>query len=99
MRERTIFMAALDLDDATSQAAFIDRECNGDTALKARIEALLHSHRAAGSFLHGQPFVSGSAETVVHHPAPEGPGTVIGPYKLLQGIGEGGMGTVYLGSP
>jgi WD40 repeat protein/serine/threonine protein kinase len=96
MRERTIFMAALDLADAGSQAAFIDRECDGDAALKARIEALLHSYRAAGSFLHDQPFVSRSDETVDQCPAPEAPGTVIGPYKLLEQIGEGGFGVVFM---
>jgi WD40 repeat protein/serine/threonine protein kinase len=96
MRERTIFVGALDLDDAASQAAFIDRECNGDAGLKARVEALLHSHRAAGSFLHDQPFVLESDEMVDDRPAPEAPGTVIGPYKLLEQIGEGGMGTVFM---
>ena len=96
MRERAIFMAALDFDSASSRADFIERECSGDEALKARVEALLHSHRAAGSFLHEQPLMGQPREAIEITPAAEGPGTLIGPYKLLERIGEGGFGVVYM---
>ena len=96
MRERAIFMAALDFESASSQADFIERECGGDETLKARVEALLHSHRAAGSFLHDQPLVGQPSDPVEATPGAEGPGTLIGSYKLLERIGEGGFGVVYM---
>jgi serine/threonine protein kinase/Flp pilus assembly protein TadD len=96
MRERAIFMAALDFETASSQADYIERECGGDEALKARVEALLHSHRAAGSFLHDQPLVGGARDPVEAAPQAEEPGTLIGSYKLLERIGEGGFGVVYM---
>ena len=96
MRERAIFMAALDFESASSQGDFIERECGGDETLKARVEALLHSHRAAGSFLHDQPLVGQARDPVEVTPEAEGPGTLIGSYKLLERIGEGGFGVVYM---
>jgi serine/threonine protein kinase/Flp pilus assembly protein TadD len=96
MRERAIFMAALDFESASSQADFIERECGGDEILKARVEALLQSHRVAGSFLLDQPLVGGPRDPVEGTPLAEGPGTLIGSYKLLERIGEGGFGVVYM---
>ena len=96
MRERAIFMAALDFEDGSSQADFIERECGGDETLKARVEALLHSHRAAGSFLQDQPLVAQPRDPVEPTPPAEGPGMLIGSYKLLERIGEGGFGVVYM---
>ncbi len=78
MRERAIFMAALDFESATSQADFIDRECGGDETLKARVEALLHSHREAGRFLDDQPLLGQPTKPVEVTPQAEGPGTLIG---------------------
>jgi serine/threonine protein kinase/tetratricopeptide (TPR) repeat protein len=96
MRERAIFMAALDLETASSQEDFIERECGGDETLKARVEALLQSHRMAGSFLHDEPLVGQPSVPVEGTPQAEGPGTIIGSYKLLERIGEGGFGVVYM---
>jgi serine/threonine protein kinase/Flp pilus assembly protein TadD len=96
MRERSIFMAALDLESASSQADFIERECGGDETLKARVEALLQSHRTAGSFLRDQPIMGQPSVPVEGTPQAEGPGTLIGSYKLLERIGEGGFGVVYM---
>ncbi|MBN9520503.1 protein kinase [bacterium] len=55
MTERDIFVAALD-QPAPARAAFLDAACGGDPALRAKVEALLQSHDAAGSFL-GTPVV------------------------------------------
>src|SRR5438270_4943112 len=51
MNERSIFLEALDKDDATQRSAFLDTACAGDDALRQRLEALLKSHAEAGSFL------------------------------------------------
>ena len=94
MNERTIFMAALEHEDLAQQSAYLDKECAGNPKLRERVEALLRSHRVGGELLSGR-----DARNRRHHRVPpiaERPGTQIGPYKLLQEIGEGGMGMVYM---
>jgi WD40 repeat protein/serine/threonine protein kinase len=76
-----IFCEALDRNSPEEAARYLDKACGGDTALRAQMEELLSSHRAAGQFLGG---------------APEGPGTQIGSYKLLEEIDEGSFGIVYM---
>ena len=51
MNEREIFFEALDLDDLSQRAAFLDQACTGDEALRQRLEALLQRHASAGDFL------------------------------------------------
>jgi serine/threonine protein kinase len=98
MSERTIFMEALDFEDPDAQIAFLDHACEGSPALRARVEALLQSHRQAGHFLDEDPahLISTEAGDLLAEPSAEAVGTVIGPYTLLEPIGEGGMGTVYM---
>jgi serine/threonine protein kinase len=93
MNERDLFIAVLQKDDPTERAALLDRACADQPALRQRLERLLGAYDGAGSFLE-PPARSGSPTT--DERAAESPGTVIGPYKLLQQIGEGGMGTVYM---
>jgi WD40 repeat protein/serine/threonine protein kinase len=91
MDEQAIFIAALQ-QERDQRADYLDRVCGADVALRQRIEKLLEAHERAGSFLQ-QP---AAAFTDAYRPLSEGPGTVIGPYKLLQQIGEGGFGVVYM---
>ena len=77
-----------------SEVAYLDEACDDDPQVRERVEKLLAAHAKAGNFLH-QPAPC-SLGTVDVPPGQEGPGSVIGPYKLLQQIGEGGMGTVYM---
>src|SRR5436309_9595003 len=51
MTERDIFLAVLDLPDAKARAAYLDAACGGDAARRAHVDALINSHKAAGSFL------------------------------------------------
>jgi WD40 repeat protein/serine/threonine protein kinase len=100
MTEREIFVAALHQPTPSDRAAFLDRACAGDAALRGRIEGLIREHEQLGSFL-DRPAVP-DVGTGAYSPsaAPDAPpeltGTRIGPYKLLQQLGEGGMGTVWM---
>ena len=89
-----IFNAAADLADQSERAAFLDRACAGNEALRAEIEDLLRHDADVGSFL--QSRAPAIAPTLTERPTNEALGTTIGPYKLLQQIGEGGMGTVFM---
>jgi WD40 repeat protein/serine/threonine protein kinase len=75
------------------RAAYLEQACDGNAALRASIEALLRAHVGASGFM-DRP--ASSPLATVDEPLTEGPGAVIGPYKLLQQIGEGGMGVVYM---
>jgi serine/threonine protein kinase/tetratricopeptide (TPR) repeat protein len=94
LNARAIFDEALEIADADARRAFLDRVCADAPELRHKVEALLHAHDEAGSFL-AQPAGS-PVLTVDHQRGSEGRGTVIGPYKLVQAIGEGGMGTVWM---
>src|SRR5262245_9788285 len=90
---RLLFLAALDRA-ADQWPAFLAEACRDDAEVRARAERLLRAHQAMGS-IHG----GGDGEsvtTVEERPLSKGPGTMIGPYKLLEPIGEGGFGVVYL---
>jgi serine/threonine protein kinase len=93
MHEESIFIEALEQADPAERAAYLDRACAGDEALRRRIERLLERHEQPDSLLDSPAAEAGAT---VDRPTAEGPGAVIGAYKLLQAIGEGGMGTVYM---
>src|SRR6266568_3427655 len=90
---RSLFLAAVE-DHAPGQwAAYLDEACAGDQELRRRVEVLLRAHQQPNSLLDAPvPNPVATVEEAVG----ERPGTVIGPYKLLQQIGEGGMGTVFM---
>jgi WD40 repeat protein/serine/threonine protein kinase len=89
---KDIFLGALDCQSPEELARFLDDACRDDEGLRARVEDLLRARRDAGSFLSG----NWSPATEEMLPLSEQPGMVIGPYKLLQQIGEGGMGVVFM---
>jgi tetratricopeptide (TPR) repeat protein len=86
---------AVEYRSPEERAAFLDRACAGDAERRARLEALLRAYEEAGNFLEGDR-PPGAPGATVDAPISERPGTVIGPYKLLEQIGEGGMGTVWM---
>lgn len=98
-RERDLFLEALELPTAEERAAFLDKTCGENRALRATVLALLESHRE-DAFLEmpalGVPLVEGFQELSGAVLPGESPGDFIGPYQILQKIGEGGCGTVYL---
>ncbi|MBI5771001.1 MAG: serine/threonine protein kinase [Verrucomicrobia bacterium] len=92
--DETLFAAALERPPA-ERTAFLDDACAGDAALRARIEALLRAHDDAAQVMATSAF-AGTEETRPMFVPAEKPGDVIGRYKLLQKIGEGGCGIVYM---
>ena len=94
MNDRDLFIAALNLENPAERQAYLQEACGDDWAARQRVEALFKVYENAGSFLESPP---ASPTSVMPPSSPaELSGTVIGPYKLLQPIGEGGMGTVYM---
>src|SRR5262249_39662923 len=91
----SIFAAAIERPTPEERAAFLDSACGANVELRRRIEALLKRHDQAGGFLRDRPEAK-NPEATIDHASAEGVGAVIGLYKLLQQIGEGGMGTVFM---
>jgi eukaryotic-like serine/threonine-protein kinase len=95
-----LFLQAAEFATTAERSRFLDEQCAGDDALRAQVESLLATSAKIGSFLNHPA----AAEAVTLAPAAstqppsaaEASGTRIGPYKLLQPIGEGGMGIVYM---
>lgn len=105
MTEREIFESARQIGDLTQREAYVRDACGGDQALAQRVAELLAASAAAGSFLespagiHRDPHATGDWPAGGPTTAPVGPGVgemVAGKYKLLEVIGEGGMGVVYM---
>ncbi len=100
-RAREFFLDAVQIGSPEERSAFLDRSCGEDSDLRRRVEALIAAHERPESLLDkaavaiemrsGDSAATGNPQSLV-----ESSGTFIGPYKLLQPIGEGGMGTVYM---
>jgi serine/threonine protein kinase len=88
-KTESLFWAALAIPSPAERAQYLDQVCGADPRLRAQLEELLAAYPKAERFLE-------VPATGVERPDPETPGTMIGPYKLLQQIGEGGMGTVFM---
>jgi serine/threonine protein kinase len=87
-----LFLEAVEHHEGSRQAAFIREAAAGDLLLFQRVDALLKAHGQPNHLLDGDRLAA-----TLDTPQPgEGPGTVIGPYKLLEQIGEGGMGLVFM---
>ncbi len=88
-----IFAEALSKSTPEELAGYLDGQCGSDAHLRAEIESLLASHENADTFLKG--LLADQAVPLESTPT-EQLGTVIGRYKLLEKIGEGGMAVVYM---
>jgi serine/threonine protein kinase len=90
-----IFFAALEKASPGERAAYLDQACGGDAELRRCVERMLVAQPHLGNFLQ-PPAAALPATTDAAPPLVERPGTTIGPYKLLQLLGEGGFGVVFL---
>src|SRR5215831_16091087 len=89
-RVKELFLAALEKGCPAERDAYLGEACGGDAPLRRQVDTLLRTYEEAGSFLEVPPLsptAAGAADTHV----PEAPLTVIGKYRLLEKIGEGGM--------
>jgi len=88
------FYEALDKPAGAERSAYLDQACADAPELRARVDALLAAHSAASQGFLPLPEVTRTPTPL--EPIREAPGRMIGPYKLLQQIGEGGFGVVFM---
>ncbi len=105
MDEQQIFCQAIEIDDPSQRENFVIEACGNDPLLQNRVFDLLRQSFKQDSFLENSPAIpadnkKGPNERFVDAtkdvPTAVEPGAIIGPYKLLQKLGEGGMGTVFM---
>jgi len=89
-QEKEVFGLAVEIADPEARAAFIHDSCGGDEWLERRVLALVSAHGAPSSFLSGKPALARA------NPEAGLAGQMVGRYRLLEPIGEGGFGVVYL---
>jgi WD40 repeat protein/serine/threonine protein kinase len=92
--EKAIFNIARRIDSCEAQTDYLRQVCGADADALRRLVELLHVHEQEQSFLES-PAVAVETSSTIDRPM-ERPGTQIGPYKLLQQIGEGGFGIVFM---
>jgi serine/threonine-protein kinase len=88
-----IFLAALERENAEQRSAFLEEACAGNADLRRRVERLLDAQAKDCSFLESP---APELRLTVDQSSTAIPGTVVGAYKLIALIGEGGMGTVWM---
>jgi len=97
--DREVFCEALACEDPAAREEVLRSACGADVDQRVRVESLLRLHDQGGLFLAGEAEgLAGDSpvEAPRYTEVDEGPGTLIGRYKLLQRIGEGGFGVVYM---
>jgi serine/threonine protein kinase/Tfp pilus assembly protein PilF len=92
--EKAIFNVVRQIGSPDARAEYLQQACGTDSGLRERVQVLLRAYEEQVSFLESPPPVGGIP--TIDQPASESPGAVIGPYKLIEQIGEGGMGSVWM---
>ena len=93
-RPEEILHQVIKITEPAEQKKFLDKACEGNESLRAEVESLLKAYAKSGDFLE-IPAIDPNV-TAQTNPLTEKPGTVIGRYKILEKIGEGGMAVVYM---
>jgi tetratricopeptide (TPR) repeat protein len=94
---KAIFLEAVERHAPDEWPAFLDRACTGQPELRGRVDVLLAAHREVATAGHGDEAEGvRPVPTLGEPPIREGPGAVIGPYTLVEQIGEGGFGVVFV---
>ncbi len=94
MMVEKVFESAIKLATPQERAAYVRGACGEDQALRQQVESLIQAHDEVGGFMLTDP--GETVITIPDRPLSEKEGTCIGRYKLLQRIGEGGMGVIYM---
>ena len=94
--EEALFEAAIRKDSAEEREAFLTSACGEDEDLRSRLEVMVEGYFEGEGFLTQTPDREPASATGGEYPTSDGPGTRIGAYKLLQAIGQGGFGSVYM---
>ena len=94
MMVEKVFESAIKLATPQERAAYVRGACGEDQALRQQVESLIQAHDEVGGFMPTDP--GETVITIPDRPLSEKEGTCIGRYKLLQRIGEGGMGVIYM---
>ena len=92
----SIFGRALEIDSPAERAAYLGQACGEDAGLRAEVDSLLRALDQAGNFMRQPAAPAHDPVATRDGPLAERPGTVVGPYKLMEQIGEGGMGLVFV---
>jgi serine/threonine protein kinase/WD40 repeat protein len=93
-QEEALFRAAIHLVRGPAREVFLEQACAGDAQLRQRLDALIAEHDKQAA-LPGRGGTEQTSMLTMESSREEGPGAVIGRYKLLEKIGEGGFGAVY----
>jgi hypothetical protein len=91
---KSIFLEAVEHYPPDQWPAYLDRACADDPAVRSEVEILLRAHAEPDGPL--DRLGRGPTQATDSATSGEGPGTIIGPYKLLEPIGEGGFGIVFM---